>query len=85
MSDTSAIRLLQTAIENVREQCSGSEYKDLLASLDRADSEAEKVLGEPDDSAQDKTEENQPRNLKSAEARARQAFAARRKADSENK
>lgn len=81
MSDQSALRLLQTAIENVRETCSGPEYKNLLSALDAADSAAEKALGEPDDSAQDKAEGSQPRDLKSASARTREAFAARRAAD----
>lgn len=80
MSDQSAIRLLQTAIENVRETCDGPEYKDLLSACDVADRAAEKCLGEPDDSAEDKKAENQPRNLKAAAQKARETFAADRKA-----
>jgi hypothetical protein len=81
MSDQSAIRLLQTAIETIRENCTGSEYKELLSACDAADSAAERCLGEPDDSAQDKREENdrQPKDLKAAAEKTRAVFADRRK------
>lgn len=77
MSDQSAIRLLQAAIETVREECTGSEYKDLLAACNTADSACEKASGEPDDNKQDVKEENtrarQP--LKKAAEKARGSFA----------
>jgi hypothetical protein len=81
VSDQSALRLLQTAIENVRENCTGPEYKSLMSAIDSADSAVEKALGQPDDSAEDKAQENQPRDLKAASARTREAFATRRQAD----
>jgi hypothetical protein len=80
MSDESSLRLLQTAIEHVRENCTGPEYKSLMTALDSADSAVEKALGQPDDSTQDKAEENQPRTMKAATARAREAFAGRKAA-----
>lgn len=71
MSEQSAIRLLQTAIQNVRDTCTGPDCKPLLAAIDAADSQAEKYLGVPDDSAEDKKTE-QPRDLKGAAKKARQ-------------
>ncbi len=56
MSDQSAIRLLQTAIENVRETCTGPEYKMLLAACEKCDEEAEKCLGQSDTPAEEKSE-----------------------------
>lgn len=85
MSDQSAIRLLQTAIENIRENCTGDEYKSLLAAVDAADSAAEKALGEPDDSAEDKQAEKQPRDLKKAASLARKQFAEHRKDSASSK
>jgi hypothetical protein len=95
MSAESAIRMLQTAIENVREQC-GKDPKcaGLISSLDQADKDAEKILGQPYDQAADtKTEQTgkpdtdvtvkvseQPRDLKTAGVIARQQFQDRRKA-----
>lgn len=73
MSDTSAIRLLQTAIENVRETCTGSEYKKLLAACDAADKAAE---------AASRSDSAEPRTLKEATDRARSQFADKRAAKS---
>jgi hypothetical protein len=78
MSEQSAIRLLQTAIENVRETCTGAKYKDLLSAVETANEAAENATGgEPaggDDDADD------PKDLKTAASKTRQEFA-RRKAE----
>lgn len=77
MSDNSAIRMLQAAIEHVRATCTGAEYKTLIASCNACDRECEKATGQPDDSRQD--EQQQPKNLKQAASKARTVFAERRR------
>jgi hypothetical protein len=71
MSDQSAIRMLQTAIENVRENCTGPEYKALLAACAACDAAAEKALNDDDG--------DEPRTLRQASDRARQTFKEARK------
>ncbi len=74
MSDQSAIRLLQTAIENVRETCTSPEYKALLAACEKCDEEAEKCLGQPDTPAEEKSEASPP-SRKEGTARVKAMFA----------
>jgi len=74
MSDQTAIRLLQTAIETVKEQCTGPEYKTLIAACDACDKAAEASAANDNDG-------DEPRTLKQATDRARSQFAARRKSD----
>lgn len=78
MSEQSAIRSLQAAIENVRATCTGPECKPLLAAVGAADAAAEKYLGEPNDSAEDTQSEKAP-TLKQAPGKARELFAQSRK------
>lgn len=78
MSAQSSLRLLQHAIETVRESCTGDQYKQLLSAVDTADSEAEKILGEPDDTSADRKVEQQPKSLKTAATAAKAELASRR-------
>lgn len=77
MSDLSAIRLLQTAIENVRENCKPPEYKTLLAACDAADKAAEDASASDD-------EKSEPKSLKEATTRARAQFAQKRQDDAQS-
>lgn len=67
MSAPSAIRLLQTAIENVREQCAGDpKCKDLLAACAACDKAAEEASSGYDE---------QPKTLEAAGKKARKDLA----------
>lgn len=73
MSEQSAIRLLQTAIANVRDNCTDPRCKSLITQLDAADKEAQSVLDEYGTG-----DEPQPANLKDASAKVRIVFAQKR-------
>lgn len=72
MSDQTAIRSLRAAIAVVQEDCTGPEYKSLIAAVNVADKAAEAA------SAADSGSE--PRDLKQAAVKAREQFAASRAA-----
>lgn len=84
MSEKSALRSLQAAIQVVRDTCTGPECKALLAAVDAADSAAEQYLGQPDDSTEDKATENQSKTLEGAGRDAVKQLAQRRKSAAEN-
>lgn len=77
MSEKSAIRSLQAAIQVVRDTCTGPECKALIAAVDAADEAAEQYLGQPDTPVEEKSE--QPRTLPGARTLARKQFADSRK------
>lgn len=74
MSEQSAIRLLQTAIANVRDNCTDPRCKSLITQLDAADKEAQSVLDEYG------TGDEPPTSMKDASAKVRIVFAQKRAA-----